>query len=388
MKAVLAPDSFKGSLTAAEAAEAMKNGILNAAPDTVVETVPMADGGEGTTDNLVDVFGGRKEYLDVMGPTGRHVTAKYGIINDNVCVVEVAESSGLTLVDPGERDPLKATTYGLGELIKDALDKGCRTFIVGLGGSATNDGGAGMAAALGYRFLDKDGNDIPYGGGSLDRLCHITAEGADHRIFESDFMIACDVKNPLCGENGASCVFGPQKGADDTDVRVLDDNLRHLADIVKEYLGKDIADIPGAGAAGGLGGGAVAFLNGRLKNGLDIIAEISGLEEKMRDADIVFTGEGKCDSQTLGGKTPFGVSKIACRNNVPVMIIAGTVGDGIEPMYKMGVKGIYGIKKTGMSMEYAQANAKNLVEQTAEKAYRDFLESKQITGRDTDHEEN
>lgn len=374
MKVILAPDSFKGSLTAVEVARAMKKGILDVDSDTIVESAPMADGGEGTTDNLIDVFNGKKQYLKVTGPMGEPVTAKYGIINDDICVVEVAESSGITLIRRDQLDPLKATTYGFGELIKDALDKGCRTFIVGLGGSATNDGGAGMAAALGYRLLDKDGMDIAYGGGALGKLYRITTDNVDQRIFESDFMIACDVKNPLCGENGASFVFGPQKGADEEAVRTLDDNLRHFADVVRDCLGKDILNATGAGAAGGLGGGTIAFLNGKLNNGLDIIAEISDLEGKMDGADLVFTGEGKCDSQTLGGKTPFGVARIAHRKNIPTIIIAGTVGNGIDPIFKLGVEGIYEIRKDGMTLEYAQDNASRLVAETSEKAYRTFLD--------------
>lgn len=380
MKVVLAPDSFKGSLSALEVAEAMKEGILNVDRNVEIETAPMADGGEGTTDNVIQTFGGSEEYVEVSGPVGRPVTAKYGIFKENKCVIEVAESSGLTLLAPEERDPLMTTTFGLGQLIKDALDKGCRTFVIGLGGSATNDGGAGMAAALGYGLLDEDGNGIPCCGGALDRLARITTDDVDERIFASDFLIACDVKNPLCGENGASRIFGPQKGADDEAVKVLDKNLRHFADIIYRDLGKSIADIPGAGAAGGLGAGAVAFLNGRLAEGVTIIAELSELDRKIRGADLVFTGEGKCDSQTLNGKTPFGVAAVAGRNHVPVYIIAGTVGSGVEPLYDNGVHKIYGIKTAEMTMEYSQANAGKLITEAAARAYEEFLREKNIKG--------
>ncbi len=373
MKVVLAPDSFKGSLSALEVAEAMKEGILKVDPKVEIKTVPMADGGEGTTDNIVEAFNGRKEYVEISGPSGRPVTAKYGIFEGNKCVIEVAESSGLTLLKPEELDPLKTTTFGLGQLIKDALDKGCRTFVIGLGGSATNDGGAGMAAALGYGLLDEAGREIPCCGGALDRLSRITTENVDERIFESDFLIACDVKNPLCGENGASHVFGPQKGADAETVRRLDSNLRNFARVIHNDLGKDIAEIPGAGAAGGLGAGAVAFLGGRLAEGVNIIAELSELDRKVKGADLVFTGEGKCDSQTLNGKTPFGVAATARKNNVPVYIIAGSVGAGVEPLYESGVKRIYGIKTKEMSLEYSQTNARELITKTAARAYSDFI---------------
>lgn len=374
MKVVLAPDSFKGSLSALEVVEAMREGILNVDPDAEIEPAPMADGGEGTTDNVIQAFNGSKEYVEISGPMGKPVTAKYGIFKENKCVIEVAESSGLTLLKPDELDPLHTTTFGLGQLIKDALNKGCRTFVIGLGGSATNDGGAGMAAALGYRLLDAAGNDIPHCGGALNRLSRIAADDVDERIFESDFLIACDVKNPLCGENGASVVFGPQKGADAEAVKLLDDNLKHFAEIIYRDLGKQVADIPGAGAAGGLGAGTVAFLDGKLAEGVSIIAELSELEQKIRGADLVFTGEGKCDSQTLNGKTPYGVAAIAKRNGVPAYIIAGTVGNGIEPLYDNGVKKIYGIKTEEMTVEYSQANARTLIIKTAARAYSEFVE--------------
>lgn len=373
MKVVLAPDSFKGSLSALEVAEAMRNGILNVDPYAEIEAAPMADGGEGTCDNVIQAFDGSREYVEISGPVGKPVTAGYGIFQENKCVIEVAESSGLTLLTPEERNPLRTTTYGLGQLIKDALDKGCRTFVIGLGGSATNDGGAGMAAALGYGLLDEGGNPIPCGGGGLDRLSRITTENVDKRIFESDFLIACDVKNPLCGKNGASCIFGPQKGADDDMIKVLDKNLGHFADIIYKDLGKAIADIPGAGAAGGLGAGTVAFLNGKLAEGVTIIAELSELDRKIRGADLVFTGEGKCDSQTLNGKTPFGVASIAKKNNVPAYIIAGIVGSGVEPLYDKGVRKIYGIKTKDMTVEYSLANAKKLITEAASRAYTDFI---------------
>ncbi len=376
MKIVLAPDSFKGSLSAIEVVAAMKRGIASIDPAAVICEAPMADGGEGITDNIVQLFNGRTEYLEVTGPAGKPTKAKYGVFRENICVIEVAETSGITLLTEGELDPLKTTTFGLGEVIKAALDKGYRSFIIGLGGSATNDGGAGMAAALGYRLLDKDGNDIAYGGGALGELEMINAENADTRIAESEFVIACDVKNPLCGENGASRIFGPQKGADEATVKVLDDNLKNFARVIKDCLGKDIAEVPGSGAAGGLGGGAIAFLNGRLAEGITIMTELSELDQKIKTADLVITGEGKCDGQTLNGKTPYGVARIARKYDVPVVMLAGIVGKGAEALYQNGVSKIYCIKPDDVTVEYSLKHADELVEAASAKAYSEFIQQK------------
>lgn len=376
MKVVLAPDSFKGSMSAIEVVEAMKKGITSVDPAAVICEAPMADGGEGITDNIIQLFNGRTEYLEVTGPAGKPTKAKYGVFRENICVIEVAETSGITLLSDDELNPLETTTFGLGELIKAALDKGYRSFIIGLGGSATNDGGAGMAAALGYRLLDKEGGDIAYGGGALGRLDRITAENADKRIAESDFVIACDVKNPLCGENGASRIFGPQKGADEAAVKVLDANLRNFAEVIKKCLGKDIAEVPGSGAAGGLGGGAIAFLNGRLAEGITIMTELSELEQKIRTADLVLTGEGKCDGQTLNGKTPYGVARIAKKYGVPVIMLAGIVGKGAEALYQNGVSDICCIKPDDVTVEYSLKHAGELVEAAAAKAYSEFVQRK------------
>ena len=336
----------------------------------------MADGGEGITDNIVQLFNGRTEYLEVTGPAGKPTKAKYGVFRENICVIEVAETSGITLLTEDELNPLKTTTFGLGELIKAALDKGYRSFIIGLGGSATNDGGAGMAAALGYRLLDKDGNDIAYGGGALSELVRIDAKNADTRIAESEFVIACDVKNPLCGENGASRIFGPQKGADEATVKVLDDNLKNFAGVIRDCLGKDIAEVPGSGAAGGLGGGAIAFLNGRLAEGITIMTELSELDQKIKTADLVLTGEGKCDGQTLNGKTPYGVARIAQKYDVPVVMLAGIVGKGAEALYQNGVSDIYCIKPDDVTVEYSLKHADKLVEAASAKAYSEFIQQK------------
>ena len=376
MKVVLAPDSFKGSLSAIEVVEAMKKGITSIDPAAVICEAPMADGGEGITDNIVQLFNGRTEYLEVTGPAGKPTKAKYGVFRENICVIEVAETSGITLLTEDELNPLKTTTFGLGELIKAALDKGYRSFIIGLGGSATNDGGAGMAAALGYRLLDKDGNDIAYGGGALSELVRIDAKNADTRIAESEFVSACDVKNPLCGENGASRIFGPQKGADEATVKVLDDNLKNFAGVIRDCLGKDIAEVPGSGAAGGLGGGAIALLNGRLAEGITIMTELSELDQKIKTADLVLTGEGKCDGQTLNGKTPYGVARIAQKYDVPVVMLAGIVGKGAEALYQNGVSDIYCIKPDDVTVEYSLKHADKLVEAASAKAYSEFIQQK------------
>lgn len=373
MKVVLAPDSFKGSLSAIKVAGAMKEGILKADSNADIDVVPMADGGEGTTDNIVQALKGRTEYVSIFGPRGKTVKAKYGIVNNGVCIIEVAEPSGITLLEHDELNPLVTSTYGLGQLIVDALDKGCRKFVIGLGGSATNDCGAGMAAALGYQFLDEAGNAVRGCGGNLDRVHRIVCESVDKRIFESEFIFACDVKNPLCGYNGASYVFGPQKGATEDMVKKLDSNLRYFSEIIARDLGKSIAEIPGAGAAGGLGGGAIAFLNGKLAAGVDIMAELADLDKRIRDSDLVFTGEGTCDSQTLNGKTPFGVTKIAHKHNVPVIIIAGIVKAGAERMYEYGVSEMYEIMTENISLEYAQANAESLISEVTKKAYENYI---------------
>ena len=361
MKVVLAPDSFKGSASALEVCRAMARGVSSACESAEIVFAPMADGGEGTVETLVQAYNGRTETVTVTGPAGLPVNAKYGIILKNLCVIEMAESSGITLVPKAALNPMTATTYGLGQLILDALDKGCKTFVIGLGGSATNDGGAGMAQALGYELLDDGGNEIGQGGGALDRLSSIRTDGVDKRLAGADFRIACDVKNPLCGPDGASRIFGPQKGATEKDVEILDGNLKHFAEIIKRDLGKDVSDVPGAGAAGGLGAGAMAFLGGNLHEGFSIISGLLNLESRIQDADLVITGEGKCDSQTLGGKTPFGVVSLAYKHKVPSLIIAGEVSEGLEPLRDMGVE-IVGIKTKDMSTDYAMKHVLELIE--------------------------
>lgn len=346
MKFVLAPDSFKESMTAKNAAIAMEKGIKKVFPDAECVIVPMADGGEGTVESLVSMANGEIIKIEVIGPLGDKVLAEYGFLGDSqTAVIEMASASGLEIIKPEDRNPLLTTTYGTGQLIKHALDKGVKRILIGIGGSATNDGGVGMLQALGVSFKDINGEELPFGGGALNRLYSIDLSGLDERVNSIQIDVACDVSNPLIGEKGASAIFGPQKGATPDIVKVLDQNLTHFAEIIKDQLGQDIAFTAGAGAAGGLGAGLLAFLNARLKKGIDLVIEYTGLEEYIIGADYVFTGEGSIDGQTLFGKTPFGVAGIAKKHSVPVIAFAGRIGDGVEPLYNNGFTAIIGILK-------------------------------------------
>ncbi|WP_220431566.1 glycerate kinase family protein, partial [Heyndrickxia coagulans] len=332
---LLAPDSFKESMTAKEVCAAMEAGIKKAIPDAVCIQVPMADGGEGTVQSLVDATGGTIYQQTVTGPLGHPVTACYGILGDGeTAVIEMASASGIHLVTKETKNPLVTTTYGTGELIKACLDKKVKQILIGIGGSATNDGGAGMAQALGAKFLDERGGMLPFGGGALGDLAEIDLAGLDPRLKEVQIFVASDVTNPLCGENGASHVFGPQKGATKEMVALLDTNLSHYAAIIKEQLGKDVAEVPGAGAAGGLGAGLMVFTDAVLKSGIELVVEYTGLEQKVKDADIVLTGEGSIDFQTQFGKAPYGVARAAKKHGKPVIAVAGYVGEQIDVLYE------------------------------------------------------
>jgi glycerate kinase len=367
----IAPDAFKGSLTAHQVAEAMERGVKNADSDIETVLIPMSDGGEGTVQSLVDAVGGQIVTALVKGPLLQEVNAFYGILEGGkTAIIEMASASGLPLITEKERDPLKTTTYGTGQLIKDALDKGCRKLIIGLGGSATNDAGSGMIQALGARLLDKNGDDIGFGGSALEKLHRIDLSGFDLRIKDCNIYAACDVNNPLCGEEGASYVYGPQKGANKEIANRLDSNLEWFAKLIKEQLGKEIKDLPGAGAAGGLGGGVVAFLNGELKKGIDIVVELTGLKKKIEGADLVITGEGMIDYQTAFGKTPFGVAQTAKKQNIPVIAIAGSLGQDYQTLYQKGFDGIYSIINKPMSLEEAIRNGAKLVEEATESIIR------------------
>ncbi|GIP07146.1 glycerate kinase [Paenibacillus lautus] len=368
---VLAPDSFKESMTAKEVCEAMERGIKKGNPNVTCIHVPMADGGEGTMQSLVDATGGTVHTVTVTGSLGDQVEASYGISGDgSTGVLEMASASGIHLVPIAQRNPLVTTTYGTGELIKACLDHGVSRLLIGIGGSATNDGGAGVVQALGGKLLDAEGKELAFGGGELGRLARLDLSGFDPRLQDVEVEVACDVTNPLCGETGASHVFGPQKGATPEMIEQLDRNLRHYAGVMKQQLGKDIIDYPGAGAAGGLGGGLMVFLNGTLKKGIDMVVDYTGLEEKVRQADMVWTGEGGMDFQTQYGKTPFGVARVAKKHGKPVVALAGRVGDGIDVLYDQGMDAIFGIMPGAATLSEALANGVQNVERTSENIVR------------------
>jgi glycerate 2-kinase len=369
IKIVIAPDSFKGSLSALEVGKAIRVGILKV--DAGIETVlvPMADGGEGTVQSLIDASGGMIIQTIVHDPLFRAINSFYGIMGDGkTAVIEMAAASGLPLLNTEERNPLKATSFGTGELIKVAMDKGCNKIILGLGGSATNDGGTGMAQALGVRFWDEKGSEIGIGigGGDLLKIHSVDISGIDSKLKNVDFIAACDVENPLCGENGASNVYGRQKGASDEDVGNLDNGLAHFSEIMNKKYGFNFKDFPGAGAAGGLGYGVLCFLKAKLERGIDIVSRETSLAEKMEGADLVITGEGKIDSQSAFGKTPFGVAQVAKKMNIPVVAIAGSLGEGYKKLYEKGFDGIFSIIDKPMSLNEAIENTKELIENTAE----------------------
>ncbi|MGQ9608930.1 MAG: glycerate kinase family protein [bacterium] len=371
MKIIIAPDSFKGSLSALEVGNAIKEGILRVIPEANIEIIPMADGGEGTVDALVAATGGRIIIEEVNDPLMRKIKAKYGILGDGItAVIEMAAASGLPLVKLEERNPMITTTYGTGELIKSALDKGCKKFIIGIGGSATVDGGAGVAQALGVRLLDKYGVDIGLGGGGLEALEKIDISGIDPRIKETETIVACDVDNPLVGPRGGPAVYGPQKGATPEMVKKLDKFLDKYADIIKRDLGLDIKDVPGAGAAGGLGAGLMAFMKAKLRSGIEIVIEASSFEEHLKEVDLVITGEGKIDQQTIYGKTPIGVAKTAKKYGLPVIAISGSIGEGADAVYNNGIDALMSIISYPMSLDEAMDNAFKLISDAAERTIR------------------
>jgi glycerate kinase len=373
MKILIAPDSYKGSLSASRAAAAIERGIITAAAkvDQKVEIikVPMADGGEGTVEAIITGVGGKKIPAPVLNPLGEKIDSFFGVLPDNIAVIEMAAASGLDLIATSARNPLMTTTYGVGQLIRAALDAGCRDFIIGIGGSATNDGGVGMAQALGIQFLDQDNQEIGFGGGELDRIRKIDISGLDPRISTATFTVASDVKNPLCGPDGASAVYGPQKGATPELVSILDRNLKHLATIIQSELGKDIMEIPGSGAAGGLGGGLMAFLDAKLQSGIKIVMELAHFEAKVREADCVITGEGATDFQTLFGKVPYGVAQIAKEYAKPVICISGTLGKGCEKLYDTGITAFFSIVDRPMTLVEAMERGEELLEKTTKNVF-------------------
>lgn len=373
MKIVVAPDSFKGSLTAIEVSDAIEKGIKEVFPEAEIVKIPMADGGDGTVQCLVNATGGEILKEKVVGPLGDEVLASYGILGDKkTAVIEMAEASGLNLVPENKRNPLITTTYGTGQLIKAALDHGCRKMIIGIGGSATNDGGAGMVQALGAKLIDKDGEEIGFGGGELKKVFRIDTKYLDNRLSETKVLIASDVSNPLCGPKGASRIYGPQKGATPEIIEELDESLAYFAKIIKRDLNKDVRDIPGAGAAGGLGASLMAFLDAELRPGIEIIIEIVKLEQAMKDADLVITGEGKIDSQTIYGKAPIGVAKIAKKYSIPVIAVAAIIGDDADIVHQYGIDNLIRVSEPPMSLTEPKSKKVWLIK----KSIKQFLERK------------
>lgn len=364
---VLAPDSFKESMSAEQACFAMQRGIEKAMPDAQCIHVPMADGGEGTVDALIAALQGRRIECEVTGPLpAQKIQTYFGLIDEGkTAVIEMAKASGIHLLEKPQRNPLLTSTFGTGEMIRHALDLGVNKIILGLGGSVTNDAGAGMAQVLGAQFYDAAGNAVQGCGGQLGRIQSIDLSGLDPRLKSAEILIASDVNNPLCGANGASAVFGPQKGADAEMVQILDQNLSHFADIVEKAASHSYRDIAGAGAAGGLGFGLMAFAGAKIQSGVELVIAQCRLAEKIAQADYVFTGEGKIDFQTKFGKTPFGVAQAAAKLNKPVIAFAGLVGEGIEELYALGFTRISGINPPGCALQDALNNAEMHLENAA-----------------------
>lgn len=362
MKIVIAPDSFKDSLSAEKVADAIAAGFSDVLPDAQLITRPMADGGEGTVDAIVAAGNGQLRRNRVQGPLGAAVEANWGWLPDSrTAIIEMAEASGLQLVARNERDACISSTFGTGELIKAALDAGAQRIILAIGGSATNDAGAGALQALGLGLFDAQDQPLAHGGLSLANVTRIDLTGLDPRLNDVRFEIAADVNNPLCGEHGASAIFGPQKGASPEQVRLLDQALGHFADHCARVLPKDVRDEPGSGAAGGLGFAAKAFFGAQFRAGVEVVAELVGLSEAVKGADLVITGEGRFDAQTLRGKTPFGVARIAQAHGVPVVVLAGTLGEGYQALYAHGIHAAFALTNGPMSLEDACAQAAQLL---------------------------
>lgn len=372
MKVVVAIDSLKGSLSSIEAGNAIKLGILNVYNEANVEVKPLADGGEGTVDALVEGMNGVYKDIEVMGPIGEKVKATYGILKEqNTAIIEMAQASGLPLVPVQKRNPLNTTTYGVGEIIKEAIQCGCRNFVVGIGGSATNDCGVGMLQALGFKFYDKNNNEVGLGGKVLKDIHTINIDGRIKDLDNCTFKIACDVKNPLYGNNGAAYIYGPQKGATKEIIKTLDYGVKSFAEVVKNQLGKDLANTEGAGAAGGLGFGFLAFLNSTLESGIKIVLDEINLEDTIKDADLIITGEGRLDNQTAMGKAPIGVAKLAKKYNKKVIAFAGALTDDAKACNYNGIDAYFSIVNKAMSIEDAMnsENAKKNMTQTVEQVF-------------------
>lgn len=373
MKVVIAIDSFKGSLSSLQAGKAAASGIRRAFPDANIQVCPLADGGEGTVDALTEGLGGRLRQIRVTGPLGDPVECQYGIIQESqTAILEMSKAAGLPLVPYEKRDPLITTTYGVGEMIADAIGQGCRRFLVGIGGSATNDGGLGMLQALGFKMLDAEGNDVPPGAQGLEKLAVIDVSGKMPQLEECTFRIACDVQNPLCGSAGSSVVFGPQKGADAATVAQMDRWMERYSRLVMSVSDQADPSYPGCGAAGGLGFAFLSFTNASLESGVKIVLEETNLEQHLKEADIVVTGEGRLDGQTIMGKGPIGTAQMAKKHGLPVIAFAGCLGEDASICNDYGIDAFFPILRTSSSEENAMEElvAFRNLENTAEQAFR------------------
>ena len=374
MKIVIAPQAFKESLSALQATRSIEKGVKSAAPHAETVLVPVADGGDGTLETLVEAMEGRIETARVVGPVGERVEAEWAALGDGrTAVIEMARAAGLALAPPYRRNPLTTTTYGVGELMAHAVKAGFRKLIIGVGGSATNDAGAGMAQALGVRLLDRGGKDLLFGGGALADLDRIDVSRMLPKIRECDVEVACDVSNPLTGPEGASAVYGPQKGATPDVVERLDAALGRFSEVAKRDLGVDVSGVRGAGAAGGLGAGLLAFLNARLRPGADIVLEVVRLAEKLQGADLVITGEGRLDYQTVYNKAPVAVARLAMEKGVPVVALCGALGEGHQRARHHGISAAFAITKSPMSLAEARRCADVLLSELAEEVMRLFI---------------
>ncbi len=381
MRIVVAPQEFKGSLTAVEAAAAVAAGLAHALPAAAVEQVPLADGGPGTVAAVVAAAGGELRTVPCRDPLGRPLTAAFALLDGGrTALIEMAAAAGLTLLRPDERDAKRASTEGVGDLIRAALDVGVRRIVVGLGGSATNDGGSGMARALGIRFLDADGHELPAGGAALARLDRVDTTGLDPRLRTVEVIGATDVRNPLCGPQGASAVYGPQKGATPADVAELDAALRRYAAVLRRDLGVDVAELPGAGAAGGLGAALVAFLGATLRSGFALVAEMVRLESRLAGADLVITGEGRLDGQSLFGKTTVGVARLARRHGVPAVALCGGLDEGWEQALAEGLTAAWSIAPGPATLPELEARAAPLLASAAAQVARLFAVARRSAG--------
>lgn len=373
LKVVIAVDSFKGSATSKEVSNYIEKGILNYKKDIEIKKVSIADGGEGTVEAIVDATNGKYHQLEVTGPLGDRVIAKFGIIDEQIAIMEMAESSGINLVARKDLNPYQASTFGVGQVIKQILDMGIKNIYIGIGGSATNDGGAGMLAALGAKFLNKAGQEIGYIPSELKALAKIDLTNFDTRVMDTKITVLSDVRNPLCGENGASFIYGPQKGASEKDVIILDNILENYGKIIDEYIGEKISIRPGSGAAGGLGYALLGICKAEFNEGIVKIMELIHLENILKDADLVITGEGRIDNQSVNGKAPVGIALTAKKYGIPVIAIVGSSANNLDEIYKNGIDLVLDIINEPMSLEKAITNVGSLLEFTGEKAIRAFL---------------